>query len=335
MGRAFPLASLAKRVTLQGRELFFQRDAEERARARDPKCASYIAECVRGVDRRLEFLGAVSDPDVAIAAAPLLRDVTIMLLSAESAGAGGAAAMEQPLDAEQELRRVCERLGVPSSKCDAGLRLLATDDPVAVDRMAPDDLTQSALALEQIARSLRARLDGRSIAEIVWSRRVRVAAALLVAVYGLFVAGRSLLSPSNLARRRAVTLSSFDAKGAPASALVDGVRSGTATATSASDIVLTNKEATPWALIDLGRPIELREVRIYNRDDGHYDDGLPYVVEVSADAEGGSEVGRCTKHFGSWWGDPPCSITLHETARYVRVRASNYLALSEIEVFAW
>jgi hypothetical protein len=333
------LASLAAKVRVEGAKLIFQREAEHRARAADPELARAILERVEGADRRFRLLGKVSGPDVSLATATLLRDAAILLLDAATMATAGEVSLEPRSDAERARtwERHCAEHGIPASTSTEGARLLEATNPLALDEIPSTDLDRAAHALLRIARSLRAGFDCRSAERIVWSRRGRVAGvSILLAAFAVLTL-RALMTPPNVARGKIVTMSSLDPRGAVETALVDGVRSGdTAPGAPHPDVVQTHREATPWALIDLGKTYALRQVRVYNRDDGFFDEGLPYALDVSVDGLAFTELAQRTIHFGSWWLDPPWVVSLSKVeARYVRVRATNYLALSEVEAFAW
>ncbi len=322
--------NLWQRVKVVATEWLFQRDAERRARARelDPEYARRVEERLQLADERLDLLGDVSEPEVALVMSTVLRDTTLLLLEAAAPGRGA----EPPAE---ELRRVCEEIAVPAATCSAALRLLAIGEPLALQTVPGAELVESARALEDVARALRAHLDGRTPARVVRSRWLRIALVGALIACGLFAAGSRMFARKNLARGKPVRMSSIADQSAPPSMLVDGVRSAdTPPGSPKPDVVYTRWDSTPWALIDLGRQYDIREVRLYNRDDGGFDDGLPYAVDFSWDGKTFWEVGRCEKHFGSWWIDPPCRVPCdRRTTRYVRVRATHYLALSEIEVF--
>jgi hypothetical protein len=333
-----PFAALFRRISLQGRELLLQREAERRARALDPERARRIADCIEAADRRLRFAGDVPRPDLALPTTILLRDAAVLLLEAASAPPDRPAGGEpDTIDLKAEFHRACAKLDIPSSTRDEGWRLLAAADPRALDAIEAEHLSRAARALESIVWALRSHLDGRSVGRIVWSRRARVSSAALFLVAVVVWTIRALFMPTNIARGKPVTLSALDPRGAPVSALVDGVRSGDVSPGSPrSEVVQSKVDPAPFALIDLGAPHVLREIRVYNRDDGYFDEGLPYAIDLSADGQTFTEVAHRTTHFGSWWIDPPWIAPLQkQTARFVRVRATTYLALSEVEVFAW
>jgi hypothetical protein len=86
-------------------------------------------------------------------------------------------------------------------------------------------------------------------------------------------------------------------------------------------------------MVDLQASRGIKDIVIYNRGDGWFDEGLPFVLELSENGKDFTEVARRSETFSQ---DHPWTYTaptgLH--ARYVRVRAPHvgYVALSEIEV---
>ena len=78
----------------------------------------------------------------------------------------------------------------------------------------------------------------------------------------------------------------------------------------------------------------IRRVVVYNRGDVNLDQCLPFSVSVSDDGRIYKELARRDTHFGS--GDflsSPWTIKCDVHARFVRVEAKDYVALSELEVF--
>jgi hypothetical protein len=216
------------------------------------------------------------------------------------------------------------------------LRITAANDPMAFDELATEEGLRIAVVVRDVARVLRAAIDARSHRQIVRSRRFRLAGLVCAAAFVAWWGIAALARPRDIARGKQVTLSSHHAGSAAPSALVDGVLSGERVDGPRPDVVVTDREDHPWAMIDLGRTFTLREIRLYNRNDGHHDDGLPYSVETSTDGQTFATVGRRDDHFGSWIFDPPWRLRFdHAHARYVRVSATHYLALSEVMVVAW
>jgi hypothetical protein len=348
------LSTWAREIGFAGPEVLFQYEAERRALALGPERLRHVGECLAGADRRLVLVGRAVDPQAAIVTTTLLRDAALLLLDA-SATARHAASAEGGADGApgdsaaatgstdplvppaEELHRVCEELGVGREDCARAERLLAATEPAALDALPTDVLARAVRTLEPIARSLRARLDARSVERIATTRWTRLSLVLLVLVAIPFFALRALATPPNVAFEKPVTLSTLDVAGAPERALVDGVRSGeVGPSLPKPDVVLTQPGPLPFAVIDLKGTYAIREIRVYNRDDGHHDETLPYAIDVSLDGHTFEPQAERSVHFGSWWLDPPWRVRLPKVqARYVRVRATQYLALSEVEVFAW
>jgi hypothetical protein len=161
-----------------------------------------------------------------------------------------------------------------------------------------------------------------------WGRIAALALALTLVLH-------RLLAAPDLALHKTVTQSSTWPGAPPPSVLVDGNTTGAhGPGTPGADYLHTNKETSPWALIDLGQVRTVREVVVYNRNDTNFDDALPIDVELSADGLKFTPVARRTEHFGTSLFDPPWRARFDaQHARYVRLRGHDYLALSEVEVF--
>ena len=80
--------------------------------------------------------------------------------------------------------------------------------------------------------------------------------------------------------------------------------------------------------VDLLREYDVREVRVYNRGDGWFDDVLPLTLSISTDDATFTDVATRTTHFDVW------TVELNRRARWVRVSNGSYIALNEIEVYA-
>ena len=88
-----------------------------------------------------------------------------------------------------------------------------------------------------------------------------------------------------------------------------------------------------WVMVDLGEPHKLGQVKIYNRADAFFDDGLPLSLELSDDGLKFVLAERRTTGFTCitpWIFDVPRSTA---PARFVRVRSDNFVALTEIEIY--
>lgn len=321
------------------REFFFLERAERSAVAMAPAQRVIAAAYVRAAERRLHLLPSFSEPRTAVVGVTLLREAVALLIRAY------VAAQTSDIDREQasqvcpadELERMFERAPSPPEGWKWTVQALATSDPLYFDRLHDDDLRSVAEKLQAITSWIRPRIETRSTTNIRGTRWGRVTALVLLALLPV----RSLLAHvdaamhPNLALHMPVRQSSSLAGSAPSSALVDGETLGSRGPEVAHcNIVHTTTEAAPWVLIDLQSARSLREVRVYNRVDHHFDDGLPYVLEFSEDGITFHTVARRTTHFGATTFDPPWITTVRgQRARFVRIRCEHFLALSEVEVF--
>ncbi len=133
----------------------------------------------------------------------------------------------------------------------------------------------------------------------------------------------------NLALNKLTTQSSWingRSPGEPAGEAVAGVVTGNAS-------FHTEAEDRPWWLVDLGAPLPIEEVRVFNRmDERGRADGL--IVLVSDDLREWREAGR---HEGASFGGAdgrPLVVPVGGAARFVRVElpGREYLHLDQIQV---
>jgi hypothetical protein len=97
--------------------------------------------------------------------------------------------------------------------------------------------------------------------------------------------------------------------------------------------VHTNSGEDPWVQVDLGAVYAVDTVKVYNRGDGWFDDGLPMMLRLSENGRDFVDVAARTTHFTQ---AVPWTIeTGHRPARYIRVRGARgrYVTLSELEAF--
>jgi hypothetical protein len=209
----------------------------------------------------------------------------------------------------------------------AFLDAVRASDPRAVERLTPSEALLAGQTASAVVRSLAALVEPRSVSDIRFVRRARVAslglAALALVVW--LVAG--LLGRTNLALHKPVATSGVHPAGtSPPAGLTDGITSG-------GYGVHTAVAALPWVSVDLLGVHVVDEVKVYNRGDGWYNDGLPMTVQLSEDGTNFVDVATRTATFGQ---QTPWTIEMpRQRARYVRVRGGSgkYVALSELEVF--
>jgi hypothetical protein len=210
---------------------------------------------------------------------------------------------------------------------DDFLELLVAQDPLAFDKLPSDQVAERIQPIRLIVGWLRDLVEPRTLRQIKIQRGVRVgllgAAVLGVVIWGLATA----FAPKDIALLKPVTVSSVHpAATSPPSGLVDGTRSGTYG-------VHTNREESPWVQVDLLDVYRINKVKVYNRGDGWFDDGLPMTLQFSENGTDFVEVDKRTLNFGQF---SPWSFNAQQKkARYVRVTGAHgtFVALSELEVF--
>lgn len=313
-------------------EFFLLEGAETRLRARSPEQEAEIAELKRAASGRVALVPGYGSTIAAVVSTVLFRDALELLVRASAIDRG---ADMETFDSRVELERLCEvEPGAPTGWKNV-LHVLAAREPLALDRTPLIELRESGAALDATTRWLLRSTDTRSVANIRWLRRGRFAAVGLLIMLALVVKLVDAFSTPNVALGKAVSLSSLALQSPPGAALVDGIESGRHPPSSKkADFVVTNQQPQPFALIDLGRTYSIKEIRVFNRADDNFDDGLPYTVELSNDGSVYVPLDVRSTHFGSGILDRPWSIDgRHTAARFVRVRCVKQLALSEVEVF--
>ena len=291
-------------------------------------------EYARAAEIRLSAAPSPADDRTAVVAITALRDAVLLLVQAYLAS-NATADVDRSAPLLEQLRRISS--ADPSAPDDAELALDAWNaaDPIWIDRLPFEEKRKLAQALRRVAVFLRSRSTARSRARIRALRWWRLG-MLCVTAFALSYWGIShLLKRENLALHQQVSMSSVWPGSAPPDALVDGHTSGArGPGVPDPNLVHTGSEDAPWVMIDLGGVRTLDEVRVYNRADHRFNDGLPYVLELSEDGVTFEAVARREKHFGSTRFDPPWKIRLQKRrARFVRIRCEHYVVLSEVEVF--
>jgi hypothetical protein len=267
------------------------------------------------------------DAEVVPVAVGLLRDAVVCLLHAVDHA--GHPDLEPPSGAPPlEVLEASGLLPPADERSDLVRAALRQADPLAFDRMSPEELERLKPALEALVAKLRARIDLRTALHLRLAGWARLAAVALLVLYGVSSAAKGLFKGENVARGRPVQMSSRHPGTPDPSGLVDGVVGGGYGAHTQVGA------GPPWIVVDLQRPRKVRRIVVYNRGDVNLDQCLPYSVSVSEDGQSYREIAKRETHFGS--GDvlsPPWTIKCDERARFIRVQAHDYIALSELEVF--
>jgi hypothetical protein len=296
--------------------------------------ASAIRFFIDRAEARARLAGDDDSAEGASISVGLLRDAAASILKGSDLARRDSADATTPADPVKAFEQSGLGETMPAREADLVGAALREADPLAFDRWPTEDLALVRPALQDLIRRLRSRIDLRSDAHLRGLGILRVGALALLVVYGLFSVGRRVISPENIARGRPVQASSRHPGTPEASGLTDGVRGG-----KYGVHTRVGQPGTPWVIVDLGQPRDLRQIIVYNRGDTQLDDGLPYVVSLSIDGKSYSELAKRENHFGS--GDllsPPwtidCTKDGNKRAQYVKVEAQHYVVLSELEVFA-
>jgi hypothetical protein len=296
-----------------------------------PVQRAVAAQYQQAAERRLRPARDLAPPAPPLVAAFLLRDAVALLVRAVAATRDRDAdhssiARLDTVATLGDLRRAAHR-----QPDDDSLRVdesLTTTDPLYLDALDPADLTRLHFALEREAQWLRGLVDLRSAVNKRATRLGRLAALALVVLYLAAMVVAKAWSRPNLAFHKPVLVSSQQPGTPDPAGLVDGKKGGTYglhTDIGARD---------PWAMVDLQRDAEIHEIVVYNRGDRNLNDGLPYTLELSLDGREFHEVARRDTPFGDGgFLSPPWSARIRGHARFVRVRANGYIALSELEVY--
>ena len=310
-------------------DAFLLKNVERTAAAYPASAHDKLRELSRAARDRVLVADGLVDLHVPSALC-LYREAALLHMAAFVVATTGVPVAE-PLRAEEVLARFRSPDGrVPScgpDKLAEFLELVRVGDPLAGDRLAPPAAVERGEAARVIVRWLGALVEPRSVAEIRFDRGVRLTVAALTLIVLLFCGIASLPGNENIALHKPVTVSGVNPHAtSPPSGLTDGITSGTYG-------VHTNSGDFTWVQVDLQAVFEIKKVKIYNRGDGWFDDGLPMTLQFSENGKDYVTVEVRKTNFGQvipWTADGG-----HKRARYVRVVGAKgrYVTLSELEVY--
>jgi hypothetical protein len=263
-----------------------------------------------------------------VAAPVLYREAAVAFIAAILASRGETSGLATG-DAGQAFERL-DQLdppleGAPPDFAEAR-RLLTSTDPFVFDRLGTD-LQDRVQQVASATAWLQEAIEPRAVTQIRRSRILRLA-VIAACSLGLLVYGVvSLFSPKNIALHKPVAVSSIHhSSTAPEGGLTDG-------STSSSYGVHTDLEANPWVRVDLLDVYQLKKIKIYNRKDGFFDEGLPFTLELSENGVDFAAVDRKVAPFES--SSPWVYVANGRKARYIRVRGApgKYVTLNELEAY--
>jgi hypothetical protein len=311
---------------------FFLLEAEERsARSLPADRRAKLRKLCEAAEIRTSVAADLSDPRHAVVGVALYCDAVELLLLAAVLMHGEGPSLDtadvSSIDAAFAQRVEEQAIDRPPPELDEVRRLIA-EPRLRIGSFGPDALAQRRASLEAAANWLRARIEQRTVSQIRRTRIARLASAAVVIVTVVASALSAVMAAPNVALHRPVLATSRHPQSvAPAdnSGLVDGIKDN-------NYGIHTLQEGSPWVMVDLESSRKIAEVKIYNRGDGWFDEGLPFVLELSEDGHTFTEVSTRTEPFSQ---TQPWTYSGSTRARFVRVRAPHlgYIALSEIEVF--
>jgi hypothetical protein len=317
----------------RARDAFLLKGAERAVQALTPDQHAKIRKYYDAALRRANVANDLSDDRNVAVAFVLYREAVGLLATAVLASRSTAIDVEgQPairmLDALGELAAAGEIPPLPT-ELQTVKTILATGEPLGFDRVPAQDLLAKRAAVETTIGWLRERVEPRTLREIRATRILRLIGVTAVALVALVMLVARLTRPVNIALGKPGSISE---KHPYAVCPLDN--SGGTNGDIESSYGIHSNNAPPggisWVMIDLLASYKIDKVKIYNRADGWYDDGLPLSLEFSEDGVAFTEVNRRAEPFTS---RSPWSFEAHGAkTRYVRVRSAKYVALTEIEV---
>jgi hypothetical protein len=264
------------------------------------------------------------------AAWPLYREAAVLYMAAVLS-VRSPTKLDEPLRTDQvvtlfgELEHVKAPPGSREKLRDFLAQLVAAD-PLLFDALRGPEAVDKLRELRPWIGWLGELVETRTPRELGRQRLVRLAVAGMFAIAIFCWVFFVKLAPPDIALHKPVSVSSThpNSTAAPAG-LTDG-------ATTGPYGVHTNLEAAPWVQVDLLAVYRIDQVKVYNRGDGWFDDGLPMTLLFSTNGTDFKEVDKRTTSFGQWL--PWTYGAHHQTARYIRIAGApgKYVALSELVV---
>jgi hypothetical protein len=317
----------------RARDAFLLKGAERAVQALTPEQHAKIRKYCDAALRRASVANDLSDERNVAVAFVLYREAVGLLATAVLASRSAATEVEgQPairaLDTLGELAAAGEIPPLPT-ELQTAKTILATGEPLGFDRVPAEDLLAKRAAVETTIGWLRGRLEPRTLREIRATRVLRLVGVAAIALLALVMLVVRLNRPVNIALAKPVTVSERHPVG-----VCPADNSGATNGEIESNYGIHTNTAVPgaiaWVMVDLLAPHKVDKVKVYNRADGWFDDGLPLSLDFSEDGVTFNEVSRRAESFSAR--SPWIFEAQGAKTRYVRVRSGKYVALTEIEV---
>jgi len=310
------------------RDAFLLERASRRVAARSPEQQRRIRELYDAASARAGVAREIVDARQHGTAFTLLKEAIVLYLAAIAAEHDDVP-RERTTYVNGEVDALLAKGALPAAPSELeDIRFwLDEPEPLAFDRLSHDEALAWRAKIDVVIDYLQGLVDPRTARDLKVIRAVRLSVVGVVLAALLSLIAWKALAPKNLALGKPVTTSSRHPESkAPPNGLTDGSLSGPYG-------VHTKAEDDAWVMVDLQSVHRIDRIKIFNRNDGYFDEGLPFALELSENGTDFVEVERRTRPFSRFrpWtyeGDG-------KSARYVRVRkiGRGYVALGELEVF--
>lgn len=312
------------------RDTFLLEGASRKIATRSRDRQLRIRELYDAAQMRLTIAVELVDPRRHGAAWALLKEAAILYVQALSISSDASACEHFELATfGEQLDSLEARGSLPHAPPElAALSSLVLEaDWLAFDRLSHDEALALRAQVDRAIAYLRDQVEPRTEHELKVVRGVRLGALGAIVLVALSLVGWRALSPKNIARGKPVVASSQHPQSL---ASPDGLTDGS---TSGAYGVHTQAEDDAWVMVDLQSIQKVGEIKVFNRGDGYFDEGLPLSLELSEDGATFAEIDRRTTSFSRW--KPWTFDAAGKRARYVRVKkvGRGYVALSELEVY--
>jgi hypothetical protein len=315
------------------RDHFLLESSERQVRTRSPEQQEMVAKYHRAGVERSTAADDLSGASGIVSSMLLYREAARLFIAAavtaHDAGANPRALLadaDSPWEALANLLRQSAIPAPPAAVESCRKILTAKQDPLAFDEANPEDVVDQRTRVKEAVDWLRGLVEPRPLNRILGERRARVALLCAVAFVVLVLIPWGLSKSPNLALHRPVTASSRIA-----GSLAPEDNSGVVNGSIESKYGVHTNVGGGWVTVDLQAVHQISTVKVFNRADGWFDDGLPLRLELSEDGQQWKELERRTTSFSAT--DPWVAQADGARARFVRVASNNYVALTEIEIY--
>ena len=324
-----PRAAIWRRA----RDRFLLEGVERQVRTRRPEQQAVVARYHRAALERAAVADDLWDARGTVSSMVLYREAIRLFIAAavtahdpSSDPAAVLADANSPWEALADLSRRA-LIAEPPAEVEAARKILtASRDPLVLDETAADQLFAQRATVRQAAAWLRNLVEPRTVERIRAERWMRLALLGAVAIAVLVLVPWSLWRSQNLALHRPVTASSRNPK-----SIAPEDNSGLVNGEVESKYGIHTNSGGAWVMVDLESVHPLSTIKVFNRGDGWFDEGLPLRLEISEDGQQWKELERRTEHFSA---TAPWVVKPHGArARYVRLASDNYIALTEMEIY--